>query len=138
MTVPSVANEHLELAQASYARCQKAPEFFRAFYDRFIASDPSIPAYFTHTRFDKQEKLLQHGLSLLLIYAKRPNPNLLQRLSERHGPTDLNIPLRFYPLFLESLILTVRQFDPQCDDATVDAWRSALAPGVARMMDPRT
>jgi hemoglobin-like flavoprotein len=135
MTVSAVGNHQLELAQASYARCQSAPGFFRAFYDRFIASDPEIAPYFRATRFEKQEKLLQHGISLLLIYAKRPNPHLLERLSRRHGGSDLNIPPRLYPLFLDSFIATVQQFDPACDAATESAWRQALAPGMARIRD---
>ena len=29
--------QQIELANASYLRCQKAPEFFRVFYNRFLA-----------------------------------------------------------------------------------------------------
>jgi hemoglobin-like flavoprotein len=131
MALRSVSPSQLELAQASYARCLQAPEFFRAFYNRFLASDPAIPPYFVETRFDRQDKLLQHGVALLLIYAKRPNPALLERIAERHGPGDLNIPARLYAPFVESFIATVREFDGTCDDAVEAAWRAALAPGVA-------
>lgn len=134
MAPPPVLSHQVDLANASYARCQRAPEFFRAFYDRFLASDPSVPPYFAATKFDKQEKLLQHGLSMLLIFAKRSNPNLLNRLVERHGPSDLNIPARLFPVFLDSLLDTVKQFDPDCDAATLEAWRVTLAPGIALMM----
>jgi hemoglobin-like flavoprotein len=129
----AVSSQQIGLANASYLRCQKAPEFFRVFYNRFLASDPAVPAYFSATRFDKQEKLLQHGLSMLLIFAKRSNPTLLNRLVERHGPGDLNIPARLYPVFLESLLATVQQHDPSCDSATLEAWRATLAPGIALM-----
>jgi hemoglobin-like flavoprotein len=135
MTLSAVFSQQVELANASYARCQLAPEFFRAFYNRFLESDPSVPPYFAQTRFDKQEKLLQHGLSMLLIFAKRSNPNLLNRLVHRHGPADLNIPARLYPLFLDSLLATVKQFDSACDAATLEAWRATLAPGIALMME---
>jgi hemoglobin-like flavoprotein len=133
MGATSVPDQHVELATASYARCQKAPEFFRAFYNRFLASDPTVPPYFATTRFDKQEKLLQHGLSMLLIFARRSNPYLLNRLVERHGPADLNIPARLYPVFLESLLATVKEYDSACDPAVLEAWRSALKPGIALM-----
>ena len=137
MTLPIVAEHHLELAQASYARCQLAPDFFRAFYNRLLASDPAIPPFFAHTKFDKQHKLLQHGISLLLIYSRRPNPNLLARITERHGPGDLNIPDRLYPIFLESFPETVREYDPAYDTDHAAAWRAALAPGVEFMRGPR-
>jgi hemoglobin-like flavoprotein len=137
MAITTVPSEQLERAQASYARCQQSPEFFRAFYDRFLASDPSIPPYFATTRFEKQDKLLQHGIAMLLIHARRANPNLLSRLVERHGPGDLNIPTRLYPVFVDSLLATVREFDAACDGATEEAWRAALAPGIALMTGSR-
>ena len=131
MALRSVSPAQLELAQASYARCLEAPEFFRAFYDRFLASDPAIPPYFAQTRFDRQDRLLQHGIALLLIYAKRPNPGLLERIAERHGAGDLNIPARLFAPFTESFIASVRQFDPAFDGTVEAAWRAALAPGIA-------
>ncbi|MGE3525652.1 MAG: globin [Gemmatimonadales bacterium] len=135
MDLPSATDQQLALAQASYDRCQKAPDFFRVFYNHFLSSDPAIPPYFTETRFDRQTRLLQHGISLLLVYAKRPNPHLMERLVERHGPGDLNIPARLYPFFVESFIATVREFDPDCGSATEEAWRTALAPGIALMTE---
>ena len=131
MALRSVSPSQLELAQASYARCLQTPEFFRAFYDHFLASDPAIPPYFAETRFDRQDRLLQHGVALLLIYAKRPNPGLLDRIAERHGAGDLKIPARLFTPFTESFIATVRQFDPAFDGAVEAAWRAALAPGIA-------
>lgn len=133
MGTTTVPQHQVELASESYNRCQKVPEFFRAFYNRFLASDPAIPPYFATTKFDKQEKLLQHGLSMLIIHARRSNPHLLGRLVERHGPGGLNIPSRFYPVFLESLIVTVKEFDGSCDESVVDAWRATLAPGIELM-----
>lgn len=131
MTASPVASSTLELAQASYARCLEAPNFFRSFYTRFLASDPAIPPYFTHTRFDRQDRLLQHGISLLLIYARRPDPSLLQRVHDQHGPGGRNIPARLYPPFVEAFISTVREYDPMCDTTVEAAWRAALAPGAA-------
>ena len=88
---------------------------------------------FANTRFDRQNRLLQHGLGLLLSYARRPNPSLLERIAERHGPADLNISEGLYPLFLESLIETVRLYDPEFTHAVEHAWRASLAPGVTFM-----
>ncbi|MEO8199416.1 MAG: hypothetical protein ABI679_02740 [Gemmatimonadota bacterium] len=126
----SLTTQHLELARASYARCQRSAGFFRRFYDTLLASDPAIPPYFVSTSFEKQERLLQHGVSLLLIYARRKNPVLLQRMAERHGSADLAIPLRFYSLFVESFIKSVEQDDPKSDGPTLAAWRTVLEPGI--------
>lgn len=138
MALRNVSPTQLELARASYARCQLAPEFFRSFYNRFLASDPSIPPYFAETRFDRQEKLLQHGVSLLLVYAGRPNPSLLDRIAERHGHSGLGIPAQLFAPFVESFLATVREFDPGADAATEAAWREALGPGVEYVMRQAT
>jgi hemoglobin-like flavoprotein len=127
----AASQEQVMLARASYARCQRSSEFFRRFYERFLASAPEIPGYFTDTKFDKQERLLEHGVMLLLIYAKRENPSLLTRITERHGPKGLGIPARLYPKFTASFLATVQQFDPSCDQATLEAWEAALTPGIA-------
>jgi hypothetical protein len=134
MALRSVSATQLELAQASYARCQQAPDFFRSFYNRFLASDPAIPPWFADTRFDRQDKLLQHGISLLLIYAGRPNPALLDRIAERHGAGGLGIPGRLYGPFVESFLATVHQFDPMGGAEAQAALRAALAPGIYYMM----
>lgn len=129
--IAAASEEQIRLARASYARCQRDPGFFRRFYDSFLASSPEIPPYFTNTKFDRQEHLLEHGILLLLIYAKRENPALLTRITERHGAAGLNIPARLYPKFIASFVTTVQQTDPHCDQATRDAWEAALKPGIA-------
>ena len=58
-------------------------------------------------------------------------PALLERITERHGPGDLKIPARLYPLFLQGFLATVAEFDPGYSAEVEAAWRSALAPGFA-------
>lgn len=133
MAETPVSHVELEMAQASYERCQQQPDFMQDFYRRFLAADPAIPVLFEKTSFERQRRLLQHALGLLMSYARRPNPHLLERIAERHGPADLNIPAGFYPLFLEALVETVRALDPACTEEVEQAWRAALAPGMAFM-----
>lgn len=133
MTAPLSSARQLDLAQRSYERCRRAPEFFATFYERLLASDPSIPPLFENTKFPRQHKLLEHGLGLLLTYAKRQNPALLDRIAARHSPAGLNIPSVMYPLFTRALLEAVRMHDPECDDAVAEAWRAALAPGLKFM-----
>ena len=56
---------------------------------------------------------------------------LLERITERHGPGALDIPARLYPLFLQSFLSTVAEFDASYNAEVEAAWRSALAPGFA-------
>lgn len=123
------AVEQILIAEESYRRCQ-GESFFQAFYKRLLSTDAPIHHKFEHTDFDRQNRLLQHGIGLLFIFAKRPNPTLLERIAERHSSHDLDIPPGLYPHFVESLIQTVREFDPECTDEVEAAWRTAVTPGI--------
>lgn len=127
----NATRDQIQLARGSWNRCQRVPDFLRRFYDKLLASSPEIPPYFVNTRFDRQTKLLQHGILLLLIYARSENPALLERIAARHGAGDLNIPKKLYPRFVESFLATVRDCDPECTRETLAAWEASLAPGIA-------
>ena len=122
----------IQVAEESYRRCQ-GEAFFQSLYQRLLASDAAVRAKFARTDFSRQNKLLQHGLGLLLIYAKRPNPAMLERIAVCHGQDDLDVPPTQYPLFVDSLIAAVREHDPQCTPDVENAWRTSLAPGIAFM-----
>jgi hemoglobin-like flavoprotein len=123
----------IEIAEASYHRCAENPAFYSTLYDRLLASDPRIPPMFAKTSFERQHKLLRHGLGVLIIYAKRPNPALLERIALRHSRLDVNVPPEMYPGFVESLLSAVAAHDPKYGAEVGAAWRVALAPGVAYM-----
>jgi len=133
MSSATVPAETVQVAEESYRRCSQEA-FFRAFYQRLLASHPAIAPKFAKTDFERQNKLLQHGIGLLMIFAKRQNPALLERIAVRHGPKDLDIAPAFYPFFVDSLIATVKEFDPQASPEVEQAWRLAMAPGVAFMI----
>ena len=121
------------IAQHSYSRCLRAPDFFARFYERLMASDPAIPPMFAKTEFPKQHKLLQHGIGLLLSYAKRPDQVLLDRIAARHSAGGIDVPPSMYHHFVESLLHAVREHDPRCTEDTQQAWREALEPGIEFM-----
>ncbi len=127
-----VSPETVQIAEDSYDRCGHEA-FFHAFYRRLLGSDETIRRKFARTDFEKQNKLLQHGLGLLFIYAKRGNPAMLERIAARHGPADVDVPPTLYPVFVDCLIATVKEFDTMCSPEVEQAWRQALAPGIAFM-----
>jgi hemoglobin-like flavoprotein len=128
-----MTDRHVEIAEESYHRCAGAPGFFSAFYDLLLASDARIPPMFADTKFERQNKLLQHGLGILLIYAKRPNPALLERIATRHSRGDVGVAPELYPRFVEALVQAVERFDPEFGPEVADAWRHATEPGIAYM-----
>jgi hemoglobin-like flavoprotein len=121
------------IAQESYSRCLRSPRFFPNLYERLLASDPVIPPMFAKTEFPKQYKLLQHGLGLLLSYANRTDDTLLERIAARHSSSGIGVPPTMYPLFVNSLLATVRELDPKFDAEVEQAWREALEPGITYM-----
>jgi hemoglobin-like flavoprotein len=133
MADPAPTPGQVELARASYDRCRQSEAFLTDFYKVFLASNPSFPRMFALTDFTRQQRLLQHALGLLLSFASRPNPHLLERLGERHGPKDLNIPPEQYPLFVNALLEAVRRHDPQYTDDLGEAWKVSVMPGIRYM-----
>lgn len=122
------------IAQHSYSRCLRSPDFFARFYDRLLGSHPSIPPMFAETEFPRQYRLLQHGLGLLLSYANNPDDALLDRLAARHSARGLDVAPPMYDFFVESLLATVRDSDPRFDDEIENAWRDAVGPGIEFMI----
>jgi len=125
-----------DTASASYQRCCENPAFFEAFYRNFFTVCPEAAPRFANTDFERQSRLLRHAFGLLLIFPKQPEgePTLLTRVAERHSRSDLNVPPSFYPPFVDSLIATVKQYDPACTPEVEDAWRRTVAKGVAYMV----
>lgn len=129
--IDSVAREAAyATAQSSYMRCLASPDFFGTLYDTLLASDPAIPPMFARTEFPKQNKLLQHGLGLLLSYGRKPDPQLLDRIAARHGTRGLNVHPSLYVLFVDALAEAVRKHDPKCTADTEAAWRAIVKPGI--------
>ena len=123
------------IAKASYGRCCTVPRFFDAFYERLFEVCPAARPLFAQTDFERQRRLLQHAFGLLLIFPAQPaaEPTALSRVAERHSRRDLNIDPGLYPLFIDSLIDTVKRYDPECTPAIEAAWRTTVAKGVAYM-----
>ena len=126
--------ETIQLAEESLRRCA-GDAFFQAFYRRLLAVDAATREKFSHTDFSRQNKVLQHGLGLLFTYAKHGNPALLERIAVRHDQRDLDVAPSYYPHFVESLLHTVREFDPKFDAAVEDAWKRSVAPGIDFIID---
>lgn len=130
--------DSVRVAKASFDRCSAAPGFLAAFYPRFFAACPEAQPLFAQTDFVRQVKALRDAIGLLLIapfFSTGPDaaPTVLSRMAERHSRRHLNIEPRFYPPFVDSLIATVKEFDPEYSPAVESAWRAAIAKGVAYM-----
>ena len=127
-----------DMAKASYERCCEAPEYLAAFYRNFFEASPESELRFANTDFELQHKLLRHALQLLLLFSSKSEDeakHLLRRVAERHSRTDLDIDPSLYSAFVDSLIETSKELNPQFNPDVERAWRDALAPGIAYMIN---
>jgi hemoglobin-like flavoprotein len=132
---PPVLAVTLKLARASYERCSAVPDFYACFYRNFFRAAPEAEPLFAQTDFQRQHQLLKHALGLLLAFPSRPDdgPALLKRVADRHSRSDLAVRPELYPRFVDALVQTVSEHDRDYSPAVADAWRAAIAPGIAFM-----
>jgi truncated hemoglobin YjbI len=125
--------------EESYARIfghgigmdESADVFFEAFYTRFL-QDPEIAALFEHTDLQRQVGMLKKSLFQLVTYYVVGEPTgELDRLASIHA--NLGIDGSAFDIWMQALLDTAREFDPQFDETTRYAWCWALAPGIAYM-----
>jgi hemoglobin-like flavoprotein len=130
--------EAVGIAKASFDRCTTVPDFLSGFYRRFFEVCPDAKPLFARTDFVRQTTLLRDAIGLLLIApflsgGETQGPTLLSKVAERHSRRQLNIEPRLYPPFVESLLTTVKETDPEYSPAVEAAWRQAIAKGVDYM-----
>lgn len=125
----------IKKVQASFGRCCLNPNFLDAFYKNFLATSPEIAALFKNTDFQKQKRMLQMGLNMLITYAVGTGvvDGYMQQLSEKHSRRELNIEPRHYTSWLNSLMTAVKQFDPKYTPELEQAWLACLNKGIAVM-----
>ena len=108
--------------------------FFDAFYDRFISDSPEVAKHFSRTDMDKQKMMLKKSFySLFTFYTTNNSDDYLERIAKRHGKNELDVDPKLYDLWLENLVDTVKEFDPEFDKDVELAWRLVLCSGITYM-----
>ena len=124
----------LKIFDDSLRRCSSTPRFFDRFYEIFIASSPKVREKFTHTDFVRQKRALNASLHLILLVAQDPERDAsryLGEVAERHSSRQLGIGAEFYDLWLDSLLATVRELDPEFGPGVEQAWEDAMGIGIS-------
>lgn len=88
---------------------------------------------FTNTDFVRQKRALQASLHLILLAAQDTGKDpgrYLGEVAERHSARQLDIGAELYDLWLDSLLATVREFDPEFGPAVERSWEDAMAIGI--------
>lgn len=103
--------------------------FFARFYEHFVARSTEVQELFAHTDMVRQASMLRRSLyELVAFYVTNTVSERMRDIAVRHRGLDFSPAL--WDHWLDSLVDTVREFDPEFDELTGYAWRLALTPGI--------
>lgn len=108
--------------------------FLDTFYRRFIESSPVVEEKFRNTDMDRQREMLRVSLDHMVYFAiDREETSEIARVAGVHSKSRSDIPQSLYTLWLDSLLDTVSEFDPDYCISIDRAWREALEPAIEYM-----
>jgi hemoglobin-like flavoprotein len=126
----------LEVVDQSLQRCTTQPQFLDLFYRKFLAASPKVREKFETTDFRHQKRALRASLHLMLIAAQEEEKGperYLRDLAHLHGAQGFDIGAELYDLWLDCLLETVAETDPQFEQGVRDAWERVMMVGIRYM-----
>ena len=127
----------LEAFDESLARCNATPGFLDRFYELFLASSPKVKEKFASTDFVQQKKALRESFRLMRLAATdgEGGPERhLKDLAFTHSTKRLDIGAEMYDLWLDSLLATVKECDPEFASEIEEAWESVMMEGISYLV----
>lgn len=127
----------ITMAKESLNRCLAQERFLDRFYDLFLASSEEVREKLKHLRREHQLIMLKMSMHVMFAMAAggMQDSDAMSKLAALHSRRDKDIRPELYDLWLDCMLQTVREFDPKFDTALEQAWRAALAPGIAYMIE---
>lgn len=120
----------------SLERCQADPHFLSVFYQKFVISNPEVREKFSNTDMN-QQKVMLHASLYMIMLATQGNEAAsvyLDSVAKRHAKSELDIRPELYALWLETLIATVSEIDPDFNNKVETAWRDIMTFGIEYML----
>ncbi|MBD3647467.1 MAG: globin [Pseudomonadales bacterium] len=130
------------LFEASYDRVvgkgvgitEKGQRFFERFYENFFALSEEVQTKFRNTDMQVQVGMLEKSMyHLISFYVAKEASDYLRTMAEMHSKERHDISPGFYDLWMDALVQTVRELDPEFEDKIELAWRIAMTPGLLYM-----
>ena len=129
-------NDYRRLFNLSYQRAisPNYEIFFKRFYDKLIGSDPDIEALFSDTDMERQFRMLMQSMTHITSFAATLEADEeIDRIAKLHGKDNLKISTEIFDLWLDCLIDTVREHDPEYNHHVETAWKEIMSPGLEYM-----
>ncbi|NUM81482.1 globin [bacterium] len=121
---------YYDIVHDSYSRCAIRKKFFDDFYDTFMSSSPQIAYMFRKSDMEKQKKLLDNGVTMMIMFA---GGNAIGKIALDHIAKihrQLNVTEEYYNYWLESLLQTLKKHDPQYSFKLERAWKEVMGVGI--------
>jgi len=134
----SMIQEDIAIFNDSFLRCQNKEGFLDRFYELFLASSKEVRRKFKNTDFRKQQMALKSSfyMMMLTIQGNARGQRYLEEIAELHNSKRLDIKPELYNLWLDCLMKTVEEYDPQYNEKIGRVWRSLMNQGI-RFMQSR-
>ena len=127
----------LGIVDSSLQRCTREPRFFDRFYERFLAASPKVRERFAQTNFVRQKRALRGSLWMMLLAAEdevKGPERYLRPLADLHSARQLDIGAELYDLWLDCLLDTVAECDPEHNPEVRAAWEQVMMVGIHYMV----
>lgn len=123
-----------EIRKSFYRICNNG--LGEKFYEKFLDADPRIRPLFKNTDFTRQKELIVHAIMMLIEYAEgTPLGDMaISRLGELHSRRRMNVTPDLYPIWVDCLMKTVADLDPEFSTELECQWRKILQAGVDAMI----
>lgn len=109
-------------------------DFFSAFYNAFVSDSAEAAEKFRNVDMERQREHLRKSLDHMLYFSiDRVAGDEMLKIAKAHSRSIGNIRPELYEVWLDSLLKTVRAYDPEFNDEVEIAWRVVLAPGISYM-----
>ncbi len=128
--------EVIDIFRDSYERCTAVASFMDRFYERFMYSSDEVAQKFQNTEFRKQKAIVLHSLQMLSLsfHGDAQAEEYLHSLAQRHARGALDIRPDLYELWLDSLLSTVEETDPEFSNEIENAWETVMKHGIEIMI----
>ena len=129
----SVDEKTTQIFEQSLRRCDSKPDFLDIFYEKFLASSPKVAERFADTDFHRQKRLLRASFYMILLASEDPEngpEQYLSHMAARHSAKDLDVGAELYDLWLDSLLASVKECDPDYDEEVEHAWEKMMGVGI--------
>jgi len=132
MTEQKVSERMLETFHDSLRRCQAHPRFMPLFYSRFIDENKEVAEKFVGSDMKAQHLMLEASLQMVMLASsgKDAAQLFLKRVAQTHAKSERDIPPSLYACWLDSLLSTVEDIDPEHTADVAVAWRTVMRFGI--------